>query len=79
MQHKGGPKLSGDDYCSECIFEDAKAAASADSYRDQRTYMREVIEDVLNDRGIEGKTFLVSKSWLVHFPLSLPYKAMQLL
>lgn len=62
--YKGGPAISGDDYCVECIFEDARAAASADTYRDQRMYMREVIEDVLNGRGLDDKTYLVSKTWL---------------
>jgi len=59
-------------YCTECIFEDARAAASADTYRDQRMYMREVIEDVLNGRGLEDKTFFVSRTWFVsnyRFPM----------
>ena len=65
MQYKGGPAISGADYCTDCIFEDARAAASADSYRDQRMYMREVIEDVLNGRGLDDKTYFVSKTWFV--------------
>jgi hypothetical protein len=64
-QYRGGPAISGDDYCTDCIFEDARAAASADTYRDQRMYMREVIEDVLNGRGLEDKTYFVSRTWLV--------------
>lgn len=52
MQYNGGPVISGDNYCTDCIFEDARAAASADTYRDQRMYMKEVIEDVLNGRGL---------------------------
>ena len=69
VQYEGGPVISGDDYCTECIFEDAKAAASADNYRDQRTYMKEVIEEVLNGNSLDDKTYLVSKPWLVspHF------------
>ncbi|KAG0615456.1 hypothetical protein M758_5G042500 [Ceratodon purpureus] len=62
--YKGGPAISGDDYCADCIFEDARAAASADTYRDQRMYMREVIEDVLNGRGLDDKTYFVSRTWL---------------
>ncbi len=65
FQYGGGPALSENDYCIECIFEEAKAAASADSYRDQRNYMREVVEDVLAGHGLEGQSYYVARTWWV--------------
>ncbi|KAH9545308.1 hypothetical protein CY35_12G041600 [Sphagnum magellanicum] len=66
-QYGGGPALSENDYCIECIFEEAKAAASADSYRDQRNYMREVVEDVLAGHGLEGQSYYVARTWLLQW------------
>ncbi len=65
FQYGGGPALSENDYCIECIFEEAKAAASADSYRDQRNYMREVVDDVLAGHGLEGQSYYVARTWWV--------------
>ncbi|KAL2643343.1 hypothetical protein R1flu_010930 [Riccia fluitans] len=67
-KYRGGPALSGDDHCVECILEDAKIAASADNYRDQRAYMRELVDSVLSGRGgLDGKLYYVSKTWLTQW------------
>ncbi|KAG6554433.1 hypothetical protein Mapa_004350 [Marchantia paleacea] len=69
-KYQGGPVLSGNDHCVDCIFEDAKIAASADSYRDQRADMRELVDNVLSGRGEHeagGKQFYVSRTWLTQW------------
>lgn len=38
---------------------------SADSYRDQRTLMREVAEAVLAGKCLDGTLYYVSRSWYV--------------
>ncbi|CAM6105180.1 unnamed protein product [Calypogeia fissa] len=68
LKYQGGPVLSGKDHCVECIFADAKVAASADIYRDQRADMQEIVDGVLTGRReLEGTLFFVSKTWLMQW------------
>ncbi|GBG75072.1 hypothetical protein CBR_g19585 [Chara braunii] len=64
----GGPVLTGDDCCEACIFEEAKAAISADSFRDERAAVREMVESMMNNPETwRGPCFYVSKQWLNHW------------
>lgn len=63
-KYDGGPRLSKNDYCIDCIFETAHTKARADSYRDQRSLMKELAEAALARECFDGKLFYISKTWL---------------
>ncbi|KAI5672649.1 hypothetical protein M9H77_13013 [Catharanthus roseus] len=63
-KYNGGPTLSKDDYCHDCLLEVARTMARANNYRDQRTLMKEIAESALSGNCLEGRQFYVSKSWL---------------
>ncbi|KAM7513474.1 hypothetical protein LguiB_012349 [Lonicera macranthoides] len=63
-KYDGGPTLAKESYCVECLLEKARSMVSADSYRDQRTLMREVAEAVLAGKCLDGTLYYVSRSWL---------------
>ncbi|KAJ7528558.1 hypothetical protein O6H91_15G008100 [Diphasiastrum complanatum] len=63
-KYTGGPELSNGDCCLECILKDANATASANSFRDQRATIREMLESVLAGHLFEEKLFYISKTWL---------------
>lgn len=66
FQYEGGPILSGKDHCVDCICADAKVAALADSYRDERANMQELVDAVLTGRReLKGTLFFVSRTWQV--------------
>lgn len=46
----------------DCLIEGARTLVSADSYRDRRTLMKQVAEDALARRCLDGSYF-VSKAW----------------
>ncbi|KAL3527978.1 hypothetical protein ACH5RR_012634 [Cinchona calisaya] len=63
-KYDGGPALSKDDNCNDCIFDVARTMALADNYRDQRMLMKEIAEAALAGQYQDGKLYYVSKSWL---------------
>ncbi|CAK9158411.1 unnamed protein product [Ilex paraguariensis] len=63
-KNEGGPTLSKDDYCVDCLFEKACSMVRADGYRDQRTLMKELAEAALAGKCLDGKLYYVSKAWL---------------
>eukprot|EP00257_Ricinus_communis_P017048 XP_015575390.1 ubiquitin carboxyl-terminal hydrolase 26 isoform X3 [Ricinus communis] len=62
-KYGGGPTLTNDDYCMACLMDGARSVVCADSYRDRRTSMRDLANDVLAGKCLEG-TYYVSKTWL---------------
>ncbi|XP_065881079.1 ubiquitin carboxyl-terminal hydrolase 26 isoform X2 [Euphorbia lathyris] len=62
-KYGGGPTLTNDDYCKACLVDVARSLVCADSYRDRRTSMRELANDVLAGKCLDG-TYYISKSWL---------------
>lgn len=65
VQYGGGPILAKDDYCTDCILEEARGLVCADSYRDRRMLMREIAEAALAGSCPDGKLYYVSKTWCV--------------
>lgn len=63
-KYNGGPCLGKDDYCLNCLIDSARATVTADSYRDRRALMKEVAEAALAGKGLDGKLYFVSKTWL---------------
>ncbi|XP_030480385.1 ubiquitin carboxyl-terminal hydrolase 26 isoform X1 [Cannabis sativa] len=62
-KYNGGPQLTNDDYCKDCLVDEARTLVCADSYRVCRTLMKQVAEDVFAGRCEDGAYF-VSKAWL---------------
>lgn len=62
IQYNGGPELAKDDYCMDCLIEGARTVVSADSYRDRRTLMKDVANDVLAGKCQDGR-YYVSRTW----------------
>ncbi|CAA6664566.1 unnamed protein product [Spirodela intermedia] len=63
----GGPALSSDDYCIECLKEEALNFVSADDYRDRRAAMKQFAEVALAGKSTDGKSYYVSRTWLTHW------------
>ncbi|GLU01093.1 hypothetical protein SLE2022_184180 [Rubroshorea leprosula] len=62
-KYDGGPRLAKDDHCIDCLMDMAHTVVCADSYRDRRTLMREIAENVLAGKCLDGN-YYVSKPWL---------------
>ncbi|KAJ6306969.1 hypothetical protein OIU78_022134 [Salix suchowensis] len=62
-KYDGGPALTNSDCCMACLIDGAKSVVFADSYRDQRTLMRDLANDVIAGKCLDGAYF-VSKTWL---------------
>lgn len=63
-KYGGVPILAKDDYCTDCIRDEARGLVCADSYRDRRMLMREIAEAALAGTHPDGKLYYVSKTWL---------------
>ncbi|XP_050233549.1 ubiquitin carboxyl-terminal hydrolase 26 isoform X2 [Mercurialis annua] len=62
-KYGGGPMLTNNDCCMACLQDGAQSVVCADSYRDRRTLMRDLVNDVLIGKDLDGK-YYVSKTWL---------------
>ncbi|XP_047154328.1 ubiquitin carboxyl-terminal hydrolase 26 isoform X1 [Vigna umbellata] len=62
-KYGGGPALSHDDHCLDCLIHGAKTVVSADSYRDRRDSMKSLARDILDGNCPDGK-FYISRQWL---------------
>jgi len=62
IQYGGGPTLSHDDCCWDCIIEGAQNVVSADSYRDQRESLKQFARAILDGNYEDGK-YYVSRPW----------------
>ncbi|KAK3025995.1 hypothetical protein RJ639_042152, partial [Escallonia herrerae] len=63
-KYDGGPKLTKDDYCIDCLTERARTMVRSNSYRDQRISMRGLAEAALAGECLDGRLYYVSKTWL---------------
>ncbi|KAK7384819.1 hypothetical protein VNO78_30522 [Psophocarpus tetragonolobus] len=63
FKYGGGPTLSHDDCCWDCLIDGAKNVVSADSYREQRESLKQLARYIL-DQNCEDGMFYVSKPWL---------------
>lgn len=63
MQYGGVPILAKDDYCTDCILDEARGMVCADSYRDRRMLMKEIAEAALAGKHPDGKLYYVSRTW----------------
>nr|AAG42764.1 ubiquitin-specific protease 26 [Arabidopsis thaliana] len=59
----GGPKLGKGDYCRDCLMDGARMVVSSDSYRDRRTFMKSIANDVLSGKCEDGM-YYISRAWL---------------
>jgi len=62
IQYGGGPTLSHNDCCWDCLIEGAQNVVSADSYRDQRESLKQFARDILNGNYEDGM-YYVSRPW----------------
>ncbi|CAM8955628.1 unnamed protein product [Rhodiola kirilowii] len=63
-KYNGGPILSADDYCVDCLIDGAHTAVNADSYRGQRAIMKELALNAVAGKCEDGELYYVSKTWL---------------
>lgn len=72
IQYGGGPVLTKNDSCLDCLKDAARILVFGDSYRNRRTSMKEIAEAVLSGICSDG-THYVSRPWYSHeaFPDSL--------
>ncbi|OAY70810.1 Ubiquitin carboxyl-terminal hydrolase 26 [Ananas comosus] len=66
-KYGGGPSLSSDDYCVECLNNEAKTAVCADDYRDRKASLKQLAEAALAGNSLEGPSYMVSRSWLLQW------------
>jgi hypothetical protein len=62
IQYGGGPILSHDDRCLDCLIDGARNVVSADTYRDRRESFKQLARDILDGKNEDGK-YYVSRSW----------------
>lgn len=62
IQYGGGPKLSQDDHCWDCLIDGAQNVVSADTYRDRRESLKQLARDILDGNCQDGK-YYVSRPW----------------
>lgn len=63
-QYGGGPLLSLESRCRDCIYNDVSTALSADHFRDERFSIKKQVEANLSGNFLDDKTYFVSKSWI---------------
>ncbi|KAK1293490.1 Ubiquitin carboxyl-terminal hydrolase 26 [Acorus calamus] len=66
-KYGGGPSLTSDDYCYDCLKDGAKTSVSAYDYRDRRASMKELAEAALAGKCSDGISYYVSKGWLMQW------------
>ena len=62
-QYGGGPSLSENEYCTDCIKDEAKTIVSTNSYRDKILSVKDAVEVVLTGRYLDGNWYYVSRTW----------------
>jgi len=62
IQYGGGPALSHNDHCLDCLIHGAMTVVSADSYRDRRESMKSLARDILDGNCLDGK-YYISRQW----------------
>ncbi|PNY12195.1 ubiquitin carboxyl-terminal hydrolase 26-like protein [Trifolium pratense] len=67
-KYGGGPKLSHEDCCLDCLKEGAQNVMSADTYRDRRESFKQLAWDILDGKNEDGK-YYVSRSWLLQWSI----------
>uniref|UniRef100_A0A7N0U7K5 Ubiquitin carboxyl-terminal hydrolase 26 n=1 Tax=Kalanchoe fedtschenkoi TaxID=63787 RepID=A0A7N0U7K5_KALFE len=63
-KYNGGPVLSADDYCIDCLIDGAQNAVTADSYRGRRATMKELALNAIAGKCDVDGLYYVSKTWL---------------
>lgn len=63
-KYGGGPELSADNCCIECIIENARSVASASCFKNERMKIKQMLEDAGATAGIQAGFYYVSKTWL---------------
>ncbi|KAI3852486.1 hypothetical protein MKW98_009187 [Papaver atlanticum] len=63
-KYGGGPTLSNDDLCIECLRDGAKTMVRANDYRDQRSSFKEIADASLAGKSLDGTLYYVSRPWL---------------
>ncbi|OQU79121.1 hypothetical protein SORBI_3008G098300 [Sorghum bicolor] len=67
LKYGGGPTLSSDDFCMECLKDGAKNAVSADVYRERKASLKNLAEAALSGNCPDGPSYFISKTWLTHW------------
>ncbi|CAJ1972174.1 unnamed protein product [Sphenostylis stenocarpa] len=62
-KYGGGPTLSHDDCCWDCLIDGAQNVVSADTYRDQRESLKQLARAILDGNYKDGM-YYVSRPWL---------------
>ncbi|PKA51623.1 Ubiquitin carboxyl-terminal hydrolase 26 [Apostasia shenzhenica] len=66
-KYEGGPTLTSDDFCIDCLKGAAENAVSSDDYREKRALLRELAEASLTGNHPDSGAYYVSRPWLLHW------------
>ncbi|KAG0458006.1 hypothetical protein HPP92_023163 [Vanilla planifolia] len=66
-KYGGGPELTNDDFCIDCLKNAAEKAVKADDYREKRAVLRELAEAALAGNCSVGTSYYVSRPWLLQW------------
>ncbi|CAL9125822.1 ubiquitin carboxyl-terminal hydrolase [Musa troglodytarum] len=66
-KYGGGPTLSSNDVCADCLRDEAKNAVCADDYRDRKASLKQLAEAALSGNCPDGPSYYVSRAWLVQW------------
>ncbi|KAL6645465.1 hypothetical protein ACP70R_017073 [Stipagrostis hirtigluma subsp. patula] len=66
-KYGGGPTLSSEDFCMECLKDGAKNAVSADAYRDRKASFKVLAEAALAGSSPDGPSYFISRTWLTQW------------
>jgi hypothetical protein len=62
LQYRGGPELSAESCCIDCVIDYAKSITSASCFKNERMKIRRILEDGGSSSKLIGE-FYVSKTW----------------
>lgn len=65
-KYGGGPTLTNDDYCLDCLKDVAKNAVSANDYRGRKASLQQLAEAALAGKCEDG-SYYVSRAWLLQW------------
>ncbi|KAG0459749.1 hypothetical protein HPP92_022877 [Vanilla planifolia] len=66
-KYGGGPELTNDDFCIDCLKNAAEKAVKADDYREKKGCAKELAEAALAGNCSVGTSYYVSRPWLLQW------------
>lgn len=69
LHHKycGGPELTSEDCCIDCLKDMANSTVCSENYRDRRMSMKELAEAAIAGKCFDDNMYFVSRPWLLQW------------